>query len=228
MPGSITPADPGSVRPVGAAPRARNDVAEARASLHSPAVKLAQAPIARRERRPTSIQGFIALEDGRTAEILLLDLSYEGCGIEVPVELRPGETIRLSALRRGAIEAEVRWYARGKAGLVFRAEEASTRPRRPRNHERRALTAEVSIRRLGKANFRVGVSDLSSHGCKVELVERPSVGEHVLVKFDRLEVLEAEVCWVDGYCGGLRFEKPIHPAVFDLLFARLTVGGARQ
>jgi hypothetical protein len=172
-----------------------------------------------------SLHGHVALEDGRTAEILLLDLSYEGCGIEIPVEVKPGETIKLSVLRRGAIESEVRWYSKGKAGLVFRAEKAA-REHRPRGDARLTLTAEVSMRRLGKANFRVGVSDLSSHGCTVGFVERPAVDEPVLIKFDGLEVMEAEVCWVEGHEGGLRFEKPIHPAVFELLFARLSDGGA--
>ena len=191
------------------------------ASAHPSVIKLARAPIVRRERRPTSMRGYVALEDGRTAEILLLDLSYEGCGIEIPVEVKPGETVKLSVLRQGAIEAEVRWYSKGKAGLVFLAVAVDAKDHRPRNYERLAITAEVSMRRLGRANYRVGVSDLSSHGCKIELVERPNVDEHVLIKFDGLEVLDAEVCWVEGHSGGLRFEKPIHPAVFDLLFARL-------
>jgi hypothetical protein len=43
----------------------------------------------------------------------------------------------------------------------------------------------------------------------------------VLVKFDGLEALEAEVCWVEEFTAGLRFEKPMHPAVFDLLVERL-------
>ena len=195
------------------------------AFAHPSVIKLAQLPMARRERRPMSMPGFVALEDGRTAEFLLLDLSYEGCGIEIPVEVKSGEKIKLSVMQRGAIEAEVRWYSKGKAGLVFHAEAADAKEHRPRNFERLALTAEVSLRRLGSGNYRVGIADLSSHGCKVELVERPSVGEHVLIKFGGLEVLEAEVCWVEGHSAGLRFEKPIHPAVFDLLYARLAGGG---
>jgi hypothetical protein len=38
---------------------------------------------------------------------------------------------------------------------------------------------------------------------------------------DGLEALDAEVCWVDGHVAGLRFERTIHPAVFDLLLQRL-------
>jgi hypothetical protein len=34
-------------------------------------------------------------------------------------------------------------------------------------------------------------------------------------------VLQAEVCWVDGFIVGLKFERPLHRAVFDLLLARM-------
>jgi hypothetical protein len=34
--------------------------------------------------------------------------------------------------------------------------------------------------------------------------------------------MEAEVCWVDGFVAGLKFIKPMHPAVFDLLIERLS------
>ena len=183
--------------------------------------KLTAAPIVRRERRPVCMRGHIARGDGETAEILVVDLSYDGCGIEVPVELEASETITVSILRRGAIEADVRWCHGGKAGLVFKSGPEPAKRQRKRVSARTSLSAEVTLRRLGKANFRVNVADLSPHGCKVALVERPSIGEHVLVKFDRLEILEAEVCWVEDFEAGLRFEHSIHPAVFDLLVERL-------
>lgn len=191
------------------------------APVHPSAFKLAQTPVERRERRPVSMRGFALLADGSTHEILLLDLSYEGCGIAIPVAVEPGDLILLSILGRGAIEAEVRWHADGKAGLVFGAMAEDSSKHHPRGHVREPLSAEVTVRRLGKANFRVTVFDLSPRGCRVELVERPAVGEHLLIKFAGLEILEAEVCWVDGASGGLRFEKPMHPAVFDLLLERL-------
>jgi hypothetical protein len=33
--------------------------------------------------------------------------------------------------------------------------------------------------------------------------------------------MEARVRWVDNYVAGLKFERPMHPAVFDLLLQRL-------
>ena len=138
-----------------------------------------------------------------------------------PVELEAGEAIKLSVLCRGAIDAHVRWYKDGRAGLVFAPEKAKEKKHWPRRSERTALTADVSLRRLGQNNYSVRVNDMSPEGCKVELVERPRIGEHLLIKFDGLEVLEGEVCWIEGYVAGLRFEKGIHPAVFDLLVQRI-------
>ena len=87
--------------------------------------------------------------------------------------------------------------------------------------QRILLSAEVSMRRLGKLNFRVRVFDVSPDGCKVELVDKPRIDEHVLIKFDGLESLEAQVCWIEESFAGLRFERAIHPAVFELMLERL-------
>jgi len=178
-------------------------------------------PVDRSERRPVALRGYIIAEDGAHHEIRLADLSYEGCGIETSVKLAPGDTVKLSVLRLGGIEAEVRWYQDGKAGLVFTPLAAEAKKEWPRRSERVSLAADVSLRRIGKSTFRVNVTDVSPDGCKVQLVERPAVDEHVLVKFEGLEPMESEVCWVDGFTAGLKFERAMHPAVFDLLVARL-------
>ena len=107
------------------------------------------------------------------------------------------------------------------AGLVFDPQKPSEKTQKPRRSSRTALSADVSLRRLGQNSYRVKVADLSPEGCKVDLVERPRIGEHMLLKFEGLEVLDAETCWIEGYVAGLRFEKPIHSAVFDLLLQRL-------
>jgi hypothetical protein len=188
--------------------------------MHPKAFELAEGPVERRERRSVSMRGYIALEDGTTPEAYLLDLSYEGCGIETTVELTPGQEVKLSVLGRGAIDATVRWSSGRKAGLVFKPDK-SAKKRQPRVAERISVAAEVMLRRLGRINYRVRLFDLSPKGCKVELIERPLEGEHVMVKFEGFEAMDAEVCWVDDFIAGLRFEKAFHPAVFDLVVTRL-------
>ena len=175
----------------------------------------------RNDRKAVKLRG-VAVRPGRASvDVILLDLSYEGCGIETPLELEPGEAIKLSILCRPAIDAVVRWYEKGRAGLVFGADDTNEKAYLSRCSPRVALSGQVSLRRLGQNNYRVRVNDLSPEGCKVELVERPRIGEHVLIKFEGLEALDAEVCWVDDFVAGLRFQNPIHGSVFDILLQRL-------
>ena len=140
-----------------------------------------------------------------------------------PSSSKPGDASKLSVLGRGAIEHPRCWYQDGKAGLNFDSERNRRSKQVPRGNARVPLSAEVTMRRHGHANFRLRVFDLSPTGCKIELIERPNKGEDVLVKLDGLEVLQAEVCWLDRKTAGLKFARAIHPAVFDLLVQRLSL-----
>jgi|tagenome__1003787_1003787.scaffolds.fasta_scaffold20707940_2 hypothetical protein len=173
----------------------------------------------RAERRSVSMAGHILLAGGITHDILVTDLSYEGCGIETAAPLEPGQALKLSVLRRGALDAEVRWVKDGKAGLGFPVK--TDEPPQPRKSERVSVTAEVWLRRMGKGAYQCRVFDFSPDGCKAEMIERPRVGERAVIRFAGMEPLESEVRWVEGPNAGLKFERSFHPAVFDLLLARL-------
>ena len=86
-----------------------------------------------------------------------------------------------------------------------------------RRPDRVQFTAEAGLRRSGCHSFRVRVFDLSPQGCKIEFIEIPALGERLWVKFDGLEALEGSVRWVDGHVGGVKFERPLHDAVFQRL-----------
>ena len=92
---------------------------------------------------------------------------------------------------------------------------------RPRQTFRVALDAEVVMRRAGSPNFRVQIDDISPEGCRVEFVDRPSLDERVWIKLDGLAALEGKVAWINGHSGGIRFDQPLHPAVFDGLVKRM-------
>jgi len=173
----------------------------------------------RRARRPVKLQGDVVQAGGITAGVVLLDLNYDGCGIETAADLHPGEQLKLSVTGRGLIDAEVRWCRDGKAGLRFATVGASEEIQR--DSRRTNVASEVRMRRLGHNNYSVRIFDMSPTGCRVEVVERPKAGEHVTIKFEGIEALIAEVCWVEEFIVGLKFERPLHPAVFDLLLARL-------
>ena len=188
-------------------------------SQFSPSAERAE----REDRRNVKLPGFAALADGSTTSITLLDLSYEGCAIACLVELSPGDPIILSVLRRGGIQAEVRWCKDGKAGLEFVPGAAEAKKHWPRRCERVPLSAEVTMRRHGGPSFRVNVFDASPDGCKIDFVDRPLANERLSIRFEGLEALEAEVCWIEQQYAGLKFSRAIHPAVFDLLVERLQV-----
>lgn len=173
----------------------------------------------RDDRRPVDLQGFVLLEDGSTFSVTLLDLTYDGCKISTSVALLPGLKLKLSALGLGALDAHVRWYANGHAGLRFAFE--SSKSRQQRAATRLEIPGEVSLRRPGRFNYRTRMFDLSAAGCRVEFVERPRVGERIWVKFEGLDSIEAIVRWRDGFFGGVEFVRPIYPSVFDLLMTRL-------
>jgi hypothetical protein len=176
----------------------------------------------REPRRAVSLAGFGLLQDGTTFALSVLDLSYDGCKIGTPIALLPGVDLKLSVPRiGGSLAAKVRWSRNGRAGLEFETSEAAPRPHVSREHERQVLGAELLLRRRDRPQYRSNVSDLTPTGCKVEFVDRPQPGELVWAKFDHLDGLEATVRWVDGPRGGIKFVRPIHPAVFELLLEKL-------
>ena len=175
----------------------------------------------REPRRIVNLSGSGALENGVTFPLTIVDLSYDGCKIETPIGILPGIAVTISVAPLGLIHATVRWCAGGRAGLQVCNAAPAKKDEKPRSHPRLAVTAEMLLRRAGQNNYRVTVCDLTCKGCKIEFVERLSIGETVWAKFDGLESLEAKVRWIAGAWTGLEFERPLYPSVFELLMTRL-------
>lgn len=76
-----------------------------------------------------------------------------------------------------------------------------------------ALAAKVTLRRTGRRSCRVPVLNMTPCGCWLNIVDHPDVGEHVWIKFDGSEALEATVCWVAGVKVGLRYLNAVPSAV---------------
>lgn len=102
------------------------------------------------------------------------------------------------------------------------AETGGQRPHRYRRSARVPLQAEVQLRRSGQHHYMANVYDVSPEGCRLEFVERPRLDETVWIKFDGLDAIQSTVCWTEGFEVGVEYARPIHPAVFDVLIARLT------
>ena len=95
------------------------------------------------------------------------------------------------------------------------------RPPARRLIERNYVDGQISMRRLGGFGFDVPVCDISLAGCMVELVEPVSARDHVITRLPGLEPFSATVVWSDDRCAGLQFNRPLHPAVFEMLLERL-------
>lgn len=174
----------------------------------------------RPQRRPVAFAAHLVINSGVVLDVRVLDLSYDGCQVEVPKPLFEGDAVQLSVQSRGAIHATVRWCKDGKAGLRF-DDEPAAKPKVDRKAARQTTGIEAQLRRLGHINYSIKLRDISPDGCQVDLVERPAVGEVMHVKLPGLGTMEARVRWVDNYVAGLKFERPMHPAVFDLLLRRI-------
>ena len=90
-----------------------------------------------------------------------------------------------------------------------------------RRYGRTVLSSEALVRKMGGFNFEVALKDISTNGCRVEMLEPCEVGDCAITRFPQLEPLGSHVCWVQGTTTGMQFSTSIHPAVFDMLLTRL-------
>ena len=174
----------------------------------------------REPRRTVEFPAHLVISGGLVLDVRVLDLSYDGCQVEVPKVVFENDEVQLSVQGRGVIHATVRWCNSGRAGLKFAAE-ADSRDEVDRKGSRRTSGMEAQLRRIGNLSYRVAIRDISPEGCQIDLVERPAIGEVMQLKLPGLETIAARVRWVDNYVAGLHFERPMHPAVFDLMMQRM-------
>ncbi len=92
---------------------------------------------------------------------------------------------------------------------------------RRRSQRVRVVSAEIGMRRMGSFSFQVVLEDVSTGGCKVELVEFVEVNDHIIARFPGIEPFSAKVSWADSRFAGIDFDRPLHPAVFEQLLSRL-------
>lgn len=87
--------------------------------------------------------------------------------------------------------------------------------------DRVAVASSITLRPIGGFNHQVRIDDVSTAGCRVELVEETELGEPLIARFPQLEPLIGEVRWKAGAMAGLEFSRTMHPAVLDALVSRL-------
>jgi len=90
-----------------------------------------------------------------------------------------------------------------------------------RSCARISVASAIIVRPIGGYNHQVRVDDVSTAGCRVELIEDVELGEPVITRFPELEPLVGSVRWKVGATAGLEFSRAMHPAVLDHMVTRL-------
>jgi hypothetical protein len=88
-----------------------------------------------------------------------------------------------------------------------------------RKSERVPIELGAGLRQRGATGVSVQVMDLSTHGFRVATHLELNVGTDVWLRLPRLEACHATVMWVQGHYVGCSFERPLHPAVLDMIVA---------
>lgn len=86
-----------------------------------------------------------------------------------------------------------------------------------RYSERTTLNLAISSRQRGRNAVPATLVTLSPHGCLLDDGLFNSVEQGVFVKLPGLENQPGAIVWTDGRKAGVRFQRPLHPAVFDRL-----------
>jgi hypothetical protein len=76
----------------------------------------------REPRKPVDLLGFARHPWGDFTQVRLSNLSYTGCEIRTPEQMRRGDTFELRVARRGVIKAQVCWTGLQRAGCKFMIE----------------------------------------------------------------------------------------------------------
>lgn len=75
--------------------------------------------IKRAPRVDTRINASLIDSDGNQAEVVVIDISKEGCRLETEGMLKIGEKVQLQVPKYGNFPAQIRWAIGNQAGAVF-------------------------------------------------------------------------------------------------------------
>lgn len=86
--------------------------------------------------------------------------------------------------------------------------------------DRVSIALDAGLRQRGAAAVSVHVRDLSTHGFRIDTHLELAVGTDVWLRLPGLEPSLAHVMWREGYLAGCAFERPLHPAVLEMIVNR--------
>ena len=89
-----------------------------------------------------------------------------------------------------------------------------------RQEDRVRVGIDAGLRQRGAAGITVEILDLSQSGFRASTHLDLAAGSDVWLKLPGLEALHAKVAWARGNFIGCAFERPLHPAVLDMIVKR--------
>jgi hypothetical protein len=88
---------------------------------------------------------------------------------------------------------------------------------RARRSPRRPVDMSAALRQRGASGVSVQVLDLSPEGFRAATHLQLPEGTDVWLRLPGLEPYHAKVAWTEGHYIGCAFERPLHPAVVDMI-----------
>ena len=82
-----------------------------------------------------------------------------------------------------------------------------------RRFARMAVNVSAGLGAADRPSSAVTVTDLSSHGCGIEVDSHVEPGARVWIRLPGLESWSARVAWARDGRAGLEFDRPMHQAV---------------
>lgn len=99
----------------------------------------------------------------------------------------------------------------------IQGELATTGLENGRKAERTGVEIGAGLRQRGASGVTVQILDLSTHGFRASTHLDLQQGADVWLKLPGLEALHAKVAWSNTHYIGCAFERPLHPAVLQMM-----------
>jgi hypothetical protein len=84
-----------------------------------------------------------------------------------------------------------------------------------RRFARHSVSFSAGLAAPDRPSSPVTVTDLSTHGCGLEIASHLEVGARVWIKLPGLEKWPSRVAWTQNGRAGLSFDRPFHQGVID-------------
>ena len=121
------------------------------------------------------------------------------------------------------------WSFPSEFGTPFLTGELTTDDRQEsrrdgRRSKRVAVELGAGLRARGGTGVSIEILDLSVSGFRASTHLDLEPGADVWLRLPGLEPYQATVAWAKGNYVGCKFERPLHPAVLEMIVARIQGG----